>query len=267
MSTRITVLLLICFWSWPALADYYKGHAEGYWWYQDPEPAEETAEENVTETPSPAIAAPPPFDPVAALKAFQEKLEYARAAAIMDPTPENIRAYMGLNNQSLAKARNFTNVAQQTVWTNPDLDLSLRHPVYDQAVHAFKDERRNLVDDFLHKTAERYGLFFFFRGDCPFCHKFAPILKFFAEFYGFEVIPITLDGGALPDFPNPRYNNAAGMSLEVNDVPAVFLVNPTTREIRPIAYGFVSPEELRQRIYTLLQGEPPNPLLQRSASR
>lgn len=266
---RYAVLLMLgCLWSWPAAADYYKRHAEGYWWYQDPEPEETATEEEPEETTSSTVVPQPSkLDPVATLKAFQEKLEYARAAAILEPTPENIRAYMELNNQSLAKARNFTLAAQKTVWTNPDLDLSLRHPVYDQAVHAFKDERHNLVDRFLRDTARRYGLFFFFKSDCPFCHRFAPILKYFAESYGFEVIPVTLDGGSLPDFPNPRLNNAAGLNLKVNDVPALFLVNPATRQIQPVAYGFISPEELRQRIYTLLQGEPPNPLLQQSASR
>ncbi len=265
------MLSLLCLWSLPVTADYYKRHAEGYWWYQDSLPKEdETAPEQKAPEPSaspPAESEPAPFDPVKALEEFQQKLEHARAAAILNPSPENIQTYMELNNRALGHARNFANAAQQTIWTTPELDLSLRHPVYQQAVHAFKDERRELVDSFLFETAKSHGLFFFFEGSCPFCHKFAPILKFFAEFYGFEVIPVTLDGGALPDFPNPRQNNAAGLNLKVENVPALFLVNPTTREIQPVAYGFVSPEELRQRIYTLLRGEPPNPLLQGSASR
>jgi conjugal transfer pilus assembly protein TraF len=32
----------------------------------------------------------------------------------------------------------------------------------------------------------------------------APTLKWLSEQYGIAVFPVSLDGGGLPDFPNPR---------------------------------------------------------------
>ncbi len=237
---------------------YYERHSEGWFWYQDPEPEPEADE---PETPSPA-----PADPVAALSAFQKQLEVAKARAILKPTDENLKTYLRLNRLAMKRAGNFAQAWQRVVWTTPLLDSRLTHPVNDQAVQVFNDAKLRLVDAFLAKTARSHGLFFFFKGSCPFCHKFAPILKAFAEAYGFHVIPISLDGGTLPDFPNPRSNAEVAVKLNVDTVPAVFLVNPRDRAIHPVAFGYVSWSELRRRIYTLMNGEPPNPLLQAQLS-
>ncbi len=235
---------------------YYQRHGEGWFWYQDPEPEPEADSE------APDTQIPVPADPVAALAAFQKEIEVAKARAILEPTDENLKRYLRLNRLAMHRAGDFAQAWQRAVWTTPALDTRLTHPVNDQAVQLFNDERLRLVDNFLVETAESHGLFFFFKGACPFCHKFAPILKAFAETYGFHVIPISLDGGTLPDFPNPRSSADVAVTLNVDTVPALFLVNPGGRAIHPVAFGYVSWTELRQRIYTLLNGQPPNPLMQ-----
>ncbi len=235
---------------------YYERHSEGWFWYQDPEPEPEP------DTEEPEAQAPASADPIAALSAFQKEIEIAKARAILEPTDENLKTYLHLNQLAMNRAGNFAQAWQRVVWTTPVLDSRLTHPVNDQAVQVFNDEKLRLVDGFLAKTARSHGLFFFFKGSCPFCHKFAPVLKAFAETYGFHIIPISLDGGTLPDFPNPRLNTDMSRSLNVDTVPAVFLVNPRDRAIHPVAFGYVSWTELRRRIYTLMNKQPPNPLLQ-----
>lgn len=237
---------------------YYERHGEGWFWYQDPEPEPELAK---PEAPPPA-----PADPVAALAVFQKEIEVAKARAILEPTDENLKAYLRLNQLAMNRAGDFAQAWQRAVWTTPALDTRLTNPVNDQAVQLFNDEKLRLVDDFLVQTARSHGLFFFFKGSCPFCHRFAPILKAFAETYGFHVIPVSLDGGALPDFPNPRGSTEVAFKLEVDTVPALFLVNPRDRTIHPVAFGYVSWSELRERIYTLLNDRPPNPLMQAQIS-
>jgi conjugal transfer pilus assembly protein TraF len=238
---------------------YYERHGEGWFWYQDPEPVVESKPEKA-EVPSPAP--PEPADPVAALAAFQKAIEVAKARAILAPTEEHLKAYLRLNQLALRRAGDFAQAWQRAVWTTPDLDTRLTNPVNDQAVQVFNDEKLRLVDRFLAETARSHGLFFFFKGACPFCHRFAPVLKAFAKTYGFHVIPVSLDGGTLPEFPHPRASTQVAVQLEVDTVPALFLVNPRERAIHPVAFGYVSWRELRERIYTLLNDRPPNPLVQ-----
>jgi len=255
--TRIGILLgLLC--TNIALADtapaivYYQRHSEGWFWYHDPVPEQKKK--------TPKAAPPAAVDPVAVLEAFQKQLDTAKARAVLKPTDENIRAYLQLNQLALNRAGDFATAWQRVVWTTPALDTSIAHPVNDQAVQLYNDEKLRKVDDFLSETAKTYGLFFFFKGSCPYCHRFAPVLKAFAARYGFTVIPITLDDGALPDFPTPRRNGEGALKLKVDTVPAVFLVDPRERNIRPVAYGYVSDSELRERIYTLLNDTEPQTL-------
>lgn len=233
---------------------YYHRHAEGWFWYHDPKPEEKPDEAE--------IKAPAPADSLEVMAAFQKQIELAKARAILDPSDANMKAYLRLNRLAMSRAGEFAEAWQRAVWTTPALDTRLIHPVNDQAVQLFNDENLLLIDRFLFEIAQTHGLFFFFKGDCPFCHRFAPVLKAFAETYGFRVIPVSLDGGALLDFPRPRRNADIAERLRVDAVPAVFLVNPRDRSIHPVAFGYVSEAELKQRIYTLLRGEPPNPLRQ-----
>ena len=49
----------------------------------------------------------------------------------------------------------------------------------------------------------RPWLIFVFRGDCPHCHRFAPILKRFEQEFGFTVLAISMDGRAIPSTETP----------------------------------------------------------------
>nr|MBS0019751.1 conjugal transfer protein TraF [Gammaproteobacteria bacterium] len=247
---------------------YYQRHAEGWFWYQDPPPpvAQTAGPDAKTEAKLPPAPIDPLADPVAALEALQARIEQAKALAILVPTTEHVAQYLRLNQEVMARSSAFANTWQRVVWTTPALDSSLQHPVNDHAARAFNDERLAGEGDVLRTLARRHGLWFFFRGGCPFCHEFAPVLKQFAGTYGFQVIPVSLDGAALPEFPYPKRGVEAGLNLQVDTVPAVFLVNPRTRDIHPVAYGFVSLPELRKRIYSLLGHDGQNPPFESAAT-
>jgi hypothetical protein len=84
-------------------------------------------------------------------------------------------------------------------------------------------------------------LFFLFRSDCPYCQQFAPLLQRFEQKFGLPVFAISLDGGTLPEFPRARVDNGIAATLNVAQVPALFLASPRTNVITPLGYG-VLPE-------------------------
>ena len=92
------------------------------------------------------------------------------------------------------------------------------------------------------------SLIFFFRGDCPYCHKFAPILKKFAERYGFTVIPVAVDGGTLPEYPYPKEDYTLGRQLKVAQVPALFMIQPEDNRVAAVAYGYNDWSSLKAKI-------------------
>ena len=90
-----------------------------------------------------------------------------------------------------------------------------------------------------------------FRSDCPFCHRFAPILKRFEQEFGMTVLAVSLDGAALPEYPNAQPDNGTALRLNPSAGPAVYLTVPSTREIQPVGFGLMSLSELVERIATL----------------
>jgi len=84
----------------------------------------------------------------------------------------------------------------------------------------------------------------------------APTLKFLSEQYGIAVFPVSLDGGGLPEFPNPSRDNGMAASIGTSVVPLVVLGNIKDRRLLPIGSGVLSAQEIVERIYILTQTRP-----------
>ncbi len=240
-----------------AAGDYFGRYAEGWFWYRVPpvEPAEEKPQQTATESDN-EQAVVSPEDPLDQLKLIQETIARAEAKAVLYPTVENITEYLRLNQWQLDQSSLFSDVWRRAVWQNPELDYSLRRPVTNLAVHTYQDRRKDDRTEAVARIAATHGLFFFFKGSCPYCHTFGPILRQFGEMYGIEILPVSLDGGTLPEFPHPRTDTRVASELGVSTVPNLFLVDPQNRNVIPLGSGVMSADELADRIYVLTQTEP-----------
>ena len=101
-------------------------------------------QEETRETPPASV--PPPQAPAASaterILEMRRALEEARAAAILDPSTENVTAYLRLQQETLAKAATFSDAFRRTVWATPELDYTLKRPVGALAKRLWSDERR-----------------------------------------------------------------------------------------------------------------------------
>ena len=170
----------------------------------------------------------------------------------MRPSEANVRRYMELESQVVARASYFADVAQRVAWATPQLDPTLQgRPVNAKALEVFDqaemvDRSRAIAD-----LGKDHVLFFFYRSDCPYCHAFAPTLAAFQARHSIQVVAISVDGGQLPVFPNARPDNGIATALKVSQVPAVYLAQPFTGKISPIGFGVLSESQLLERIATV----------------
>lgn len=246
---------------------WYDRHAEGWFWYKDPPPEEERKEEAEERPAAPAPQAAPPAplaaeqlsaDPREALRRLREQLEIAQARAVMEPTPENVRAYMAINLAVQRRAERFANVWQRVLWEHPELDPRTEQPVAQAAIHAWRDWVAGKVRERLRAAAARWGIWYFYDSTCPYCRRMAPVLRRFADEHGFHVLAIALDGVPVPEFPDARPDTRGWKGrLGVTTVPALFLVDPRERKVVSLGAGYMAPSELAERIYTALEGHPP----------
>lgn len=231
---------------------WYRDAERGWFWYEDP-PAD-VEPEKLREV-MPAVASVP-ADPLAELEGLQAAVERSKALAVLHPTENNIRAWMALNAAVQSRATLFADVTQRVVWSTPSLDQSLVRPHSQEGLKAWTAARTESRSTALRKIAETYGLFFIFSSDCPYCIQLAPFLKRFARTYDFTVVPISVDGGTLAEFPEARYEPTIKTRLGVEVTPAIFLVDPAAGHVQPVAYGVISVSELETRIMRLFKMEP-----------
>lgn len=143
----------------------------------------------------------------------------------------------------------FANRSKEWFAQYPELAEDRRRPNVAAALHARQDAVLERQLDLLSSVWKSgAGLWFFYRSDCPYCHAFAPTLQAFEARHGIQVVPVSVDGGPMPGFPRARPDNGIATALQVTQVPAVFLAQPTTGKITPIGSGVLSESQLLERI-------------------
>ena len=225
---------------------FYEKHAEGWHWYN----TEELKEQEKTEKKKAAINSQ---DPTKKMDALRSTVKRALHKAILNPTESNIKNYIFLQNKISNQATLFANVWQKILLENPSLNYSLVHPTNSLAKQVDLDLQRKKEDAAIAKLAKESGLFFFYRSSCLYCRKFAPIIKRFASHHKISVIPITLDGIVLPEFPESKTDKGQAAKFNVTVEPSLFAVNPYNKKAYPVSHGLVSEEFLRKRILDIAQ--------------
>ena len=207
-------------------ANFFNRKCEGWHWY------ERKRQEELKLTPEQEFTV------------MKSQSDQALHSAILNPTTENVLNYLKLQEILLTKSYNFAHKYREVVQLNPEFNGTIHYPTSQIGTHIYHDIQRQDRDKALHEATRKYGLFYFYRSDCPYCQKFDSILKMFVEKYKFVIKPIVLDA-SLPIIGN----------LQVKAVPALFFVDPATNETQSISFGFVALDELIDRVYFILKSK------------
>ena len=233
-----------------AESSFFKDHGRGWHWYETQEPEVRSQESGeITPEHGQSTLSKTPAETVAA---YRKELENRLAQAWLKPTPQNIQAYQEMQKDMLDRSQAFSTGWMQTVFLNPQLDHTLVSPVNQQARHIQLDQEKKHLQQTIHTLKEEFGLFFFFSGDCNYCHQFAPIVKQFADHYGWKVLAISVDGGQVAEFPNAVADEGLFETWGGQILPALYAVNPQTEQVIPIAYGLTSIDQMETRLMTLV---------------
>ena len=223
----------------------------GWHFYCDPPAGSRTEDgEPEVQAAGPAI---PETGAVAEIARMRQALEETRAVAILEPTPDNVAAYLYLQQESLQRAATFSDVFRRVVWSTPELDYTLTRPAGALSKQLWSDERLAARQDALAHLGERYGLIYLGDAGCAGCRVFGPLLRAFALRHGLDVLAVSLTGEALEGWPEavPDNGRAAELGLDDAPVPAVVLFDTETGQVLPVSFGVVAEDQLAERIYVL----------------
>lgn len=227
---------------------YCKERKLGTWFYCE-KPREEPRK-------AAAAAQPPARERLAAIGT---QLEELKARAILEPSPENVTAYVRFQREQLDRSSMFADVWQRALWQDPGLDYTLQRPVSTLGKRAWIDQRKSDRDRVMGALSQRYGVFYFFSSSCGACDIFSPILKAVSDKFGLAVLAVSMDGGPSATFPGYMVDSGQyeklGMGTE-RQVPALVLFDSVTKQPMPIGYGILSQDEIMDRVFQLTQVQP-----------
>jgi conjugal transfer pilus assembly protein TraF len=187
------------------------------------------------------------------MKEMREQAEALLNRAIEEPTKENVHAYLAYQQLIFDRTEKFARAWQHVLWEHPELDPTVENPTVTAGISVARAEQTRRRDERLLDLAQNAGLLYFFSGNCPLCEVQSPILASFASTYGFQVIPISVDGSEDPLFTPARVDRGAAERLGVSQAPALFLATPATGEVRRIGTGLLSMEDLMMRLAHLTE--------------
>lgn len=99
---------------------------------------------------------------------------------------------------------------------------------------------------------QNHALVLFYASTCPHCHRFAPVLKNWADTYGASVLPFSFDNQPLAQFldfkPATSEWVQAAFAGRAISYPALFIINTQTHALYPVTIGAMSEIELANRM-------------------
>lgn len=244
---------------------------------QDKTPSEKPVQ-NIRTEPKPVD--PDDFSRFTTIESLKAEREARLSAAVMNPSPENMRRYQAVNAHMLALSARFAEAWQLGRFTSPQYDWTASHPSANFVTASLAETRLQNRTETLSALGSDLGILFIARPGDPLTPLAAGPLRAFARTYGLDVLASAAgaafsgkrSGKDVPGFEafdDVQSDGGRAEALGIRVLPAVVLIpRPEAVLLRPdfslmkgalsgrdgivIASGAVSAEELARRISLLL---------------
>ena len=216
--------------------------AEGWAWYEEEE--RELAcplEEESTMTA------------ISQLENIKKQLEALLAEAILNPTHENVAAYMEAQKQWLNQSAAFSGEWQKILLARPELDptaTTFATTYYGRLLQKSLEQEGKTKS--IHKISKEFGLVFFYEGDKKESQAFSKVVKALSQKYQWTVVAISMDGVSLVEFPS-EHNTELAAKFGIEIYPALLAFEPNSQKMIPIAFGLKSLDQVEHNVYMQLK--------------
>lgn len=221
---------------------------EGFFWYKDPS---DEVTEQVTQMPEQS----PPEKPIESVPEgpapystvwLRENLPKYLDAAIDNPTPENVSAYLYLQQYSLEKASQYSDIVESVTFGNPILDGNNQRPIATFANNAVLDRTNERRNELMHELSNKIAIFYFV-DQGALSEAQHPIIDIFKNTYNFSGVTISYKS-KIPFDTDQRPDIGHSDLMGVTSVPAIVVASADGR-FDVISQAPVSLPELTKRIF------------------
>ncbi len=228
----------------------------GWHWYNEPVHKEEAVKPKKPKSDIPDISKMPIQEQVKVLQGYTKD---ALATAILYPHDiEANAAFQRWQKFWTDHASYFSQAFSVAQLKYPDLDYNLQHSHYNSIASLESAKKQTSEDKAIAKIAEQYGLFLFYRGSDPIDTQMAGVVSAFAKAKNISIVPISVDGVVASTLPETRPDTGQSKAMHITHYPALYLVDPKSRKYEPVAYGFMTQDDLATRFLYVATGFKPN---------
>jgi len=222
-------------------------HEEGWYWHNERIEKENKKPEPTSQEPVHAV------DPDKTWKFIGKMVEQSRAKAILNPSMNNITEARRMQRLVMTQANLFSERWMFNLLLHPELDENLINPNNNAGRTLYNDHNNLLKEQLIAQISQASGLFYFYEGGEPFSERMAEVIREFAEHYQMRLIPIAMTNKFSPVFPDSQVDSGLAQQMEVKHIPAVFAMNPYSKQMMPVAYGLISQSELKENLFMATQ--------------
>jgi len=220
----------------------------GWWWYETPPPPEEKEEQKEEKVTYPSLSDYTKeelwnMDP----EKFRKLIKVFLDKAVQNPTVENVKEYLTLQDIARRKALAFTNVASLVVQTTPELNTLKDAPI----THVGKVQMTRMQNEDVERTirtaVDDYALLYFYSPTCPYCQAQEKINKMFVSKYGWQIKRIDV-----------TENKLLADQFGITTTPTLLLIYRNSDDYLPVALGVLSLYDIERNVMRgirLLRGE------------
>lgn len=229
----------------------------GWFWYNEPKDPPSRPEK-------PRPPAPQTLPDLSKLSA-QEQAKVLRGytmealnRAILYPTRENTATFLRWQKFWTDRASMFSQSFAAAQLSHPELDYNLEYPHYNSMAPFVQTRDQQKQQDAVTKLSRQYGLFYFYRGSDPIDVQMAGVVASFAKTNGISLIPVSVDGQVAATLPQSRPDTGQSRAMNITHFPALFLVDPASKNYRALSWGFMTQDDLSKRFLNVATGFKPN---------
>lgn len=230
---------------------------KGWAFYCTTPAREEEEPEEVLPQPNPSapIQEETNYPATDAMMAYRAQIDELKYRAVLDPTPQNVLAYMEINTEIAQRAGDFTETWQRLLFETPHLNANVNYPLATVGANIWQDQMKAAREETFREVASKAGLLFIFDGDatCGICKAQGQILAQMEETYGVSILAVSKDGGKNALYPSAFTDDGRleDLGLQNYPTPTLALAKPDTREIAVIGSGILSADQILENVHII----------------
>nr|WP_253310018.1 conjugal transfer protein TraF [Rickettsia endosymbiont of Ceutorhynchus assimilis] len=186
------------------------------------------------------------------IEALKKEFTRAQHKALDDPTLENVIIAQRLHKQILEKSHKFATMWQLATILDYKL-VNMDEPVNSlhKKLYEVRQEEENSKK--LKFLAKNWGLILQINQGCNYCQVFTPIVREFADKYGFQLIFVSNSETRFQGMPTIKDTGLLQTLNPAKLVPVLYLVDSSGKQIYLIAKGIISENKIAENILLIVQ--------------